>query len=467
MSGASKTAVGKGTGTGTRRGAGKGATNATGAVWRNWARSEAVRPVRVERPASVGAVQRAVQAAAESGLPVKAIGAGHSFTGIALAPGVQLELSALRGVIGHDVERHRVTLAAGTNLHQLPQLLAPLGLALPNMGDIDRQTIAGATSTGTHGTGGSFGGLATQIIGLSLVTANGELLHIGTDSAGVTANAELLPAARVGLGALGVIVDVTLQLVPTFVLQAVERPQPLYGVLANYLERSASEDHYEFYWFPHTESALTKTNTRLPADAALAPIPPLKRWVDDELVANGLYRVMCNLGAAVPSVIPRLSQLAGKVTGTRDFTDLSPAVFVTNRTVRFREMEYALPREAVPAALCEVKSLIEKKGWRISFPLEVRSAAADENWLSTAYGRDTGYIAVHRFFREDPEEYFRAVEQIMIAHAGRPHWGKMHYRDAESLRALYPRFDDFLAVRDRLDPNRVFGNAYLRQVLGD
>ena len=443
MNGASKATVGQSTGTGTRR-AGRGALNATGAVWRNWGRSEAVRPVRVERPASVGAVQRAVLAAAKSGLPVKAIGAGHSFTGIALAPGVQLELSGLRGVLDHDVERHRVTLAAGTNLHQLPGLLAPLGLALPNMGDIDRQTIAGATSTGTHGTGGSFGGLATQIIGLSLVTANGELLHIGTNSAGVTANAELLPAARLGLGALGVIVDVTLQLVPTFVLQAVERPEPLYGVLANYLERSASTDHYEFYWFP-----------------------PIKRWVDDELVANGLYRVMCNLGKAVPSVIPRLSQLADKVTGTRDFTDLSPAVFVTNRTVRFREMEYALPREAVPAALCEVKSLIEKKGWRISFPLEVRSAAADDNWLSTAYGRDTGYIAVHRFFREDPEEYFRAVEQIMIGHAGRPHWGKMHYRDAASLRTVYPRFDDFLAVRDRLDPDRVFGNAYLRQVLGD
>ncbi|HEY9424727.1 MAG TPA: D-arabinono-1,4-lactone oxidase, partial [Microterricola sp.] len=223
----------------------------------------------------------------------------------------------------------------------------------------------------------------------------------------------------------------------------------------------------EFYWFPHTESALTKTNTRLPADATLSPIPPLKRWVDDELVANGLYRVMCNLGKAVPTVIPRLSRLADKVTGTRDFTDLSPAVFVTNRTVRFREMEYALPRAAVPAALAEVKALIEKKGWMISFPLEVRSAAADDNWLSTAYGRDTGYIAVHRFFREDPEEYFRAVEQIMIAHAGRPHWGKMHYRDAESLRTVYPRFDDFLAVRDRLDPNRVFDNAYLRQVLGD
>ncbi len=440
---------------------------ATGALWRNWGRTESVRPVRVERPASVGAVQRSVQAAAGSGLTVKAVGAGHSFTGLAVAPGVQLELSGLRGVLAHNAAKHQVTLAAGTNLYQLPALLAPLGLALPNMGDVDRQTIAGATSTGTHGTGLKLGGLATQIIGLTLVTGSGELLRVGTDCSGETANAELLPAARLGLGALGVLVDVTLQLVPRFALQAVERPEPLEHVLDTFAARSAAVDHFEFYWFPHTETALTKSNTRLPGDAALAPIPPFKRWLDDELIGNGVYRMMCNLGRVAPASIPRLSRLADKVTGNRDFTDLSPAVFITNRTVRFREMEYALPLDEVRSALVEVRTLIARKGWRISFPLEVRSAAADDNWLSTAYGRDSGYIAVHRFFREDPEEYFRAVEKIMIGHGGRPHWGKMHYRDAASLRTVYPRFDDFLAVREQLDPGRVFANPYLRQVLGD
>ncbi|AMB59079.1 D-arabinono-1,4-lactone oxidase [Microterricola viridarii] len=439
---------------------------ATGARWHNWGRTETVRPVRVERPASVGAVQRAVRAAAGSGLTIKAVGAGHSFTGIAVAPGVQLELSGLRGVLDHNAAKHQVTLAAGTNLYQLPALLGPLGLALPNMGDVDRQTIAGALSTGTHGTGLKLGGLATQIIGLTLVTGNGELMRIGTDCSGDTVNAELLPAARLGLGALGIIVDVTLQLVPTFVLQAVERPEPLQQVLDGFLERTASADHFEFYWFPHTDTALTKTNTRLPGDAALSPIPPFKRWVDDELVGNTLYRALCNVGVAVPSIIPHLSRLADKVTGNRDFTDLSPSVFTTSRTVRFREMEYALPLAEVPDALVEVRTLIARKDWKISFPLEVRAAAADDNWLSTAYGRDSGYIAVHRFFREDPEEYFRAVEKIMMGHGGRPHWGKMHYRDAESLRTVYPRFDDFLAVRDRLDPERIFANPYLRQVLG-
>ncbi|MFF1574087.1 D-arabinono-1,4-lactone oxidase [Leifsonia sp. NPDC058292] len=434
---------------------------ATGAVWRNWARSEKIRPARVERPATADAVQRAVAAAARQGMRVKAIGAGHSFTAIAAAPGVQLDLTDLTGVIAVDETLGRVRLAAGTRLHQLPRLLKPYGLALENMGDIDRQTIAGATSTGTHGTGGGFGGLATQIVALTLVTASGALLTISE-----TENADLLPAARLGLGALGVIVDLTIQCVPAYLLQAVERPEPLSAALESYLERSAREDHFEFYWFPHTETALTKTNTRLPFDEARAPLPAFSRWLDDELLANGLYRGVCALGTAVPAVVPPFSRLAQKLTGNRDFTDASPNVFVTNRTVRFREMEYALPRAAVPAALAEVKALIEKRDWRISFPVEVRSAAADDNWLSTAYGRESGYIAVHRYYRENPHPYFRAVEEIMTAHDGRPHWGKMHYRDAESLRAAYPRFDDFVAVRDRLDPEGRFANEYLARVLG-
>ena len=240
---------------------------ATGAMWRNWARTEAVRPVRVERPATTEAVQRAVRAAATSGLRIKPVGAGHSFTGIAVAPGVQLDLTDLSGLIEADVATGRVTLAAGTRLHQLPALLAPYGLALPNMGDIDRQTIAGATSTGTHGTGLGFGGLATQIVAAKLVTGAGELLTVSE-----TERPELLPAVRVGLGALGVLVEVTLQLVPRFVLHAVEEPEPLDSVLDGWLHRVRHADHFEFYWFPHTATALTKTNTRLPGDADRTPL---------------------------------------------------------------------------------------------------------------------------------------------------------------------------------------------------
>jgi len=433
----------------------------TGALWRNWARSESVRPVRIERPTSVAAVQRAVIAAAKSGMSIKAVGSGHSFSGIAVAPGVLLDLADLAGLVGVDTATGRVTLAAGTRLHRIRGLLAPYGLALANMGDVDRQTISGATSTGTHGTGSAFGGLATQIVGLTLVTGDGGLLHVSE-----TENAEIFPAARLGLGALGILVDVTIQCVPAFLLHAVEQAEPLAEVLDTFDERSRTADHFEFYWFPHTQKALTKTNTRLDPASGRAPLAPVSRWIDDELLANGAFGALCTVGAVVPQTVPTINRFAERFMARREYTDASTRIFVSQRAVRFHEMEYALPIAAVPAAMREVRELIQRSGWRISFPIEVRSAAADDVWLSTAHGRETGYIAVHRFYRENPAEYFTAVEAIMRAHDGRPHWGKMHTRDAESLREAYPHFDDFLAVRDRLDPERRFGNRYLDRVLG-
>jgi len=428
-------------------------------TWHNWGRSESADPVRVVTPASPDEVVEAVAAARRDGLPVKPIGAGHSFTGIAVADGVQLNLSRLSGLRSVDSELQQVTLAAGTHLHQVPALLAPYGLAMQNLGDIDAQTIAGATSTGTHGTGAAFGGLATQIVAVTLVTASGELLH-------VDAAHELFNAARLGLGALGVLVDVTLQCVPAFKLAAVEQPEPLAGVLESFLERSAAPDHFEFYWFPHTTTALTKTNTRLPLSAPSAPLGGFKRWVDDELMSNTVFSWVCDLGAVLPRAIPGVNRLASHLTGDRTFTDVSTSVFTTVRRVRFREMEYALPVEAVPDAVREIESLIGRKDWRISFPLEVRVAAPDDIWLSTAHGRRTGYIAIHRYYKEDHHEYFRAVEEVFASFGGRPHWGKIHYREASEFATLYPRFGDFLAAREKLDPDRVFANAYLSRVLG-
>ena len=373
---------------------------------------------------------------------------------------MQLDISGIDGLLA--VDGNRVTLGAGTNLYQLPALLEPHGLAMTNMGDIDRQTMAGATSTGTHGTGAAFGGLATQLRAVTLVTAAGDILRVNE-----TENAELLPAAALGLGALGVLVDVTVECVPAFLLHAVERPEPTDAVLAEWPERIAESDHFEFYVWPHTETVLTKTNTRLPFDAPRHPLGRVRTWFDDDLMANGLYRGTLNLGRLAPSLIPPLNRLSVKLTGDREFTDASPEVFTTDRSVRFREMEYALPVDRIPAAVTAVRKLIADRGWRISFPIEVRASAADDLWLSTASGRATGYIAVHRYFREDPTVYFREVEAIMRDFEGRPHWGKMHERDAASLRTAYPRFDDFLAVRDRLDPGRLFANDYLRRVLGE
>lgn len=432
-----------------------------GGTWQNWGRTAQVRPVRVERPRSPEGVQRSVVAAASQGLTVKAVGAGHSFTGIAAAPGVLLELDDLQGLVSADPQTGRVSLLAGTRLHRIPALLKPHGLAMQNLGDIDRQSISGAISTGTHGTGARFGGIGTQVRGLTLVTAAGEFLRIDEEH-----NSDLLAGAVVGLGALGIVVEVTLQCVPAFVMHAQDVPLPLDETLASLGERVADADHFEFYWHPHTDVALTKTQTRLPESAPRRPLPPVQRWLDERVLANGVFGAFCAVSRVVPAVIPPFNRLAAKVTGDADYADRSHRVFVHHRGVRFREMEYALPAENVGSAFDELRRLITARGWRIEFPVEVRFAAADDLWLSTASGRDSAYIAVHRYWRVDPREYFDAVEQIMLDHGGRPHWGKLHTLSAAQLRERYPRFDDFVALRDRLDPDRLFGNRHLERILG-
>ncbi|WP_285033609.1 D-arabinono-1,4-lactone oxidase [Mycolicibacterium sp. lyk4-40-TYG-92] len=430
--------------------------------WTNWGRCETAHPTEVLRPTTVQAVCDAVIRATATGRLIKVVGSGHSFTGIAVAPDVQLDLGALAGVIDVDRERKRVTVGGGTPLWQLTRLLARYGLALENMGDIDRQTISGAISTGTHGTGLAFGGLATQVVGLTLVSGAGELVRIDEEQ-----SSEWLPAARVGLGALGIIVEVTLQCVPGFAIHAIERVEPVDDVVATFDERCTQTDHFEFYWFPHTDTAFTKTNIRLPAYTPLESTNRVAQWIDEELIENGVLGAICAVGSALPAAVPTLNRTVTRFLSDREHTQRSDRVFTSPRRVRFREMEYAVPYESVGAAFDEVRNLIAERDWRIGFPIEVRAAAADENWLSTAYRRRSAYIAVHRYVRDDPTEYFTAVEQIMRRHDGRPHWGKIHNRTAADLRDSYPRFDDFLAVREKLDPRRIFANDHLHRVLGE
>lgn len=425
-----------------------------------WGRSASATPARIARPGSIGEVQGIVQRARSDGMSVKAIGSGHSFSAIAMTDGVLVDVSRMAGLLGHDPARRRVTLGAGTRLADLPAILRPLGLALENMGDIDAQTIAGAVSSGTHGTGIGFGGLATQVVGVTFVDGSGSLVRIADDE-----RAELLPAARLSLGALGIAVAVEIQCVPAFLLHAVERAEP-FDAVDELLDRARAIDHVEAYWWPHTDRLSTKSNARLPIDTPHEKVDRARRWIDDDLLGTAGLAAMCGVGRAVPAAVPALNRLAASVWGNRQFTDDSHAVFTTPRRVRFREMEYAIPAEALPDALRAVRRLIDRRAWRVSFPIELRFAAADDVWMSTAYGRETAYVAVHRHWRDDPRAYFADVEQIMQEFDGRPHWGKMHARTGADLRAVYPRMGDFLAVRDALDPDRVFDNSYTRRVLG-
>ncbi|AEM81902.1 D-arabinono-1,4-lactone oxidase [Streptomyces violaceusniger] len=429
-------------------------------VWRNWAGNVTARPVRSVAPSSTQELAEVVRRAAAEGLKVKAVGSGHSFTTTAATDGLLIRPDRMAGVRGLDREAGTVTVAAGTPLWQLNETLSAHGLSLANMGDIMEQTVAGATATGTHGTGRDSASIAAQIKGLELVTADGSVLRCSAEE-----NPEIFAAARIGLGALGVVSAITFAVEPEFLLTAREEPMPFDRVMADFERLVTENEHFEFYWFPHTGNCNTKRNNRSTGPAA--PVGRVSGWVDDELLSNGIFQVACSVGRAVPATIPGIAKISSRALSARTYTDIPYKVFTSPRRVRFLEMEYAVPREAAVTVLRELKSTVDRSGLRVSFPVEVRTAPADDITLSTASGRETAYIAVHLYRGTPHRAYFTAAEQIMIAHGGRPHWGKLHSRDAGYLSGVYPRFGEFTAVRDRLDPDRLFSNDYLRRVLGD
>ncbi|MEW2156114.1 D-arabinono-1,4-lactone oxidase [Streptomyces sp. NPDC007189] len=428
-------------------------------TWRNWGGTVSARPARQVAPASVAELAAAVRRAAEDGLKVKAVGTGHSFTSIAATDGVLIRPQLLTGIRNIDRASMTVTVEAGTPLKRLNAALAREGLSLTNMGDIMEQTVSGATSTGTHGTGRESASIAAQIKGLELVTADGSVLTCSEKE-----NPEVFAAARIGLGALGIVTAITFAVEPLFLLTAREEPMPLDRVLAEFDQLWAENEHFEFYWFPHTGNTNTKRNNR--SAGPEQPVGQLAGWFEDEFLSNGVFQVAQWVGRAAPATIPAIARISSKALSARTYTDIPYKVFTSPRRVRFVEMEYAVPRAALVDTLRELKGMVERSGLRVSFPVEVRTAPADDITLSTASGRDSAYIAVHMFRGAPYQAYFTAAERIFTAHEGRPHWGKVHTRDAEYLARVYPRFGEFTALRDRLDPERLFHNAYLRRVLG-
>ena len=428
--------------------------------WQNWAGNVTVTPVRVRSPQSAAEVADEVRRAAADGIAIRMAGSGHSFTPTVPTDGVLLRPDGLTGIRSIDQASGLATVEAGCPLAKLNAALLSHGLSLANMGDIDVQTAAGAIQTGTHGTGRSTGGMAAQVAGLELVLADGTIRTCSADDPA----AGLFDAARVGLGALGLLTAVTFRVQPAFLLQAREAPMHWSEVISRLPELTSENEHFEFFWFPHTEGCMTKRNNR--SDGPARPLSSWRHWLDDEFLSNSVFGVACRLGYRMPAAIPRVNSAASRALSARTYTDAAYRVFTSPRRVRFKEQEYAVPRDQLTDVLGELRGLFQRRDWRISFPIEVRVAPADDPWLSTAYGRDSAYIAIHVYHESPHAEYFRDVEAIMTAVGGRPHWGKLHTRDADYLRGVYPRFDDFVALRDAVDPDRRFGNPYLQQVLG-
>ncbi len=431
-------------------------------TWTNWSGLETAQPTRETTPADTGVVVAEVRRALETGGTVKMVGTGHSFTAVSAPEGTMLRPDLLTGVVAVDREAMTVTARAGTPLKELNLALEGLGLSLHNMGDIAEQTLAGAISTGTHGTGGTAAGLAAQVVGLQLVTGTGELLTATAEE-----NADVLDVARVGLGALGIITTITVRVEPLFVLEAVEEPFGWDEGLAVYDALTEKADHVDMYWFPHTDRLQIKQNFRRGTDLSIAkPLSRAQLMLDDRFLQNTVFGAATAVLNRVPAAIPGFNRVGARLLSNRTYSDVAHRVFVAERKVVFREMEYAVPREAGLEALRECRRVLDASDLRISFPVEIRMAPADDIPLSTASGRDSFYLAFHTHRDAEHRDYFALMEPILRALDGRPHWGKVHTRTAADLAPAYPRFEEFLDLRDRLDPQRVFANDHLRRVLG-
>jgi len=428
-------------------------------TWSNWAGLATAHPTQELSPHDAGEVADAVVAARHQNLRVKMPGTGHSFTDIALTDGLMLKPGGLRGITAVDRDAMTVTALAGTPLSELNTALARLGLSLHNMGDIEEQTLAGAISTGTHGTGGQVASLSAQVAGVEIVTGDGSVLCANAEE-----NPDILEVVRLGLGALGILTSITLRVEPLFVLEAHESPMRWDEALGGFDAEAAENHHYEMYWFPHTDRLLTKRNNRTLDEAE--PLSRFRGWLDDEFLSNRAFGWVNRLGNRRPRLIPRINDLSARSLSERRYSDLPHKVFTSPRRVVFREMEYAVPREVGLKALTDVRALIDRSDWLIGFPVEIRVCPADDLPLSPAHDRESIYLAFHTNSQTEHRDYFGGVEDVLRGYDGRPHWGKLHNRTADDLARSYPRWADFQAMRDRLDPDRIFTNPYLERVLG-
>ena len=430
-----------------------------GKEFRNWAGNQVCLPARQHQPNSSATVATIVAKAQLNDERVKAVGSGHSFTSAACTTGHLLSLERMNRVESIDLENHRITVQAGITLAELNKELAAVGLAMPNLGDIAYQTVAGAIGTATHGTGLLLGNLATTIVGMEIVAGNGEIIWCDEHT-----NADLLAVARVGIGALGVVTKVVIQCVPAFNLHVQESVEVLDDLLDGFAENAAANDHFEFFWVPGTKRAMVKRNNR--TEQAAQPESKPAYFMNKIVSENLAFGAICAVAKRRPTLVPKVAKLISSAAGDRELVDRSDRVFASPRLVKFCEMEYGIPIEALPEAFRRVREFTVELGEPIVFPIECRVSAADDIPLSTAQGRTSAWIAVHRAKGVDYTDYFQGVENLMNDYDGRPHWGKLHFQNAASLAPRYPEWDRFMEARAKLDPTGVFRNVYTSRVLG-
>lgn len=424
----------------------------TATRWQNWSGAVMCRPDQYHEPTTEDEL-RDIVAHHAGEQTIRVAGSGHSFSPVVPSDDVLLSLASYTGVTAIDRENRRATVRAGTRLDELTTELSAHGLALSNMGDVDQQTVAGALATGTHGTGSDLGILATQAVEIRFVTDDGAVVTLSPD------DGDAFRAAQVSLGALGVVSEVTLQLDSAYDLRERTRTAPLDTVLDRLERLRENHRHFEFFWFPHTDTALVKTLDKTHKSRTRS-LP----FAADEYAENLAWGGLCRLSSYLPRASPSLGRVGAATLSSGEVVGPSHEVFPTQRMVRFNESEYGVPAAEGAAVVRELRNHIRHAEPTVLFPIEFRYVAGDDIPLSPAYGRDSAFIAVHKYHRKPHRSYFDACERIFDAHDGRPHWGKMHSLDPERLQSRYPEWDTFQNIRRSFDPDGTFLNDSLNEL---
>ncbi|TCZ73213.1 FAD-binding protein [Paenibacillus albiflavus] len=425
----------------------------SGMRWSNWSGSAVSTPERIVYPSSIEEISRLVHESNDQGKKVRIVGSGHSFTAIVPTDSILISLDEMQG-IKHMNHYHSIAhVWAGTKLKLLGESLHALGYAQENLGDVNFQSIAGAVSTGTHGTGVKFGSVATQVVGITAVTADGSIVECDANH-----NSELFKAMQVSLGSLGIIAEVKLRVVPAWKMDFESRKVNFHDCMQQLDSLCASNRHFEFYIFPYSDHVQIKLMNQTDAEPDKSSF-----WnnFNKIVVENGAFKVMSEVSRLLPKSSRSISRLSGKLAPVMKQVGHSHSMFATPRLVKFNEMEYNIPAQHMQAALEEVRACIDKKQYAVHFPLECRYVKADDIWLSPAYGRDSAYIAAHMYKGMPHEQYFADLEQIFLKYDGRPHWGKLHTLKQKQLAERYPQWEAFHTFRKELDPKGTLLNKYL------
>ena len=426
--------------------------------WVNWSETQSCSPKQIAFPSTEKDLIDCVGSAIKSKINIKVVGSGHSFVGAALTDGLLIDLSKYNKILNVDTDNRQVTVQVGKKLEDLNPEIWNHGLAMSDLSDIAYQSVAGAISTGTHGTGIGFGCLATQVLAARVISGEGEIIDCSPEQ-----DSDLFGASVIGVGSAGILSTVTLQLEDAFNLHALEMPMPFDFVIDNQDQFVKDNEHFEYFCHPDLNVALTKRNNRTSKPGK--SLSPFGRWYHDEFITGYLPKLTRLAKQAFPQLNKYLTHEIMLV--ARDnYIDRSYSVFTSERKQYGCEMEYFIPRKNAKEALGRVLDFIKKSGLKISMPIEVRWSGSDEFPISMCYGRETTSIAIHVEMGERYENYFVPVETIMMEYDGRPHWGKMHFQTSTTLAPLYPKWDEFQKARRILDPKGIFENDYTKRVFG-